>query len=274
MKKQHKTFFTLIPNIKLLTSLGFLLGLLTLLLNDFILKEVYGNWFTGKLSDFAGLFVFSLFWTAGFPKYKNKIFIFTAMAFAYWKSIYSQNLINSWNNSGLFTIYRTVDYTDLLALTVLPLAYHMETVKDKIRTIQITPFIPLIICIFAFVATSRPKSNTSFEDNTAIYHIKHYSRERFMSELKSIGLNVTSSKYNDTKYDDEHTEIINLNDSIGNLVLIVGDFNKATQTVEVSLSNWEYKNKPNQIFEEEELEIQRTYVKSIFEQKVVQRISK
>lgn len=261
-------------NIKLLTSVWFIFGLVTLLLNDFILKEVYRNWLTGKLSDFAGLFVFSLFWTALFPKHKNKIFIFTAIAFVFWKSLYSQALINTWNNIGLWVIYRTVDYSDILALTILPLAYHIETLKEKIVAIRITPFIPLIICVYAFVATSRPRSNTYFEDNTAIYQIKHYSRESFMIELKSIGLDVTSSKYNDTKYEDEHTEINNLNDSLGNLVIIVGDFNKANQTVEVSLEWWEYKNKPDQIFEDEELENQRAYVKSIFEQKVVDKLSK
>ena len=95
-----------------------------------------------------------------------------------------------------------------------------------------------------------------------------------MTELKNIGLDVKSSKYNGTKYDDEHTEINNLNDSIGNLVIMIGDFNKANQTVEVSLGWWEYKNKPNQMFDDDELEKQRAYVKSIFEQKVVDKLSK
>lgn len=261
-------------NIKLLTSLWFLLGLVILLLNDFILKEAYGNWVTGKLSDFAGLFVFFLFWTALFPKHKNKIFIFTAIVFVYWKSPYSQALINTWNTIGLWTIYRTVDYSDAIALTILPLAYHIEALKEKIIAIRITPYIPLTICVYAFVATSLPRSNTSFEDNTAVYHIKHYSRENFMAELKNSGLDVTSSKYNDTKYEDGHTEIYNLNDSIGSLVIMVGDFNKANQTVEVSLGWWEYKNKPNQMFDAEELENQKAYVKSIFEQKVVNKLSK
>jgi len=261
-------------NIKLLTSLWFLFGLIILLLNDCILKEVYGNWITGKLSDFAGLFVFPLFWTTLFPKHKNKIFIFTAIAFVYWKSPYSQVLINTWNTIGLWNIYRTIDYSDVIAFTILPFAYHIETLKEKIITIRITPYVPLAVCVYAFVATTRPTSNTGFDDNTAVYHIKHYSRESFMTELKNIGLDVKSSKYNGTKYDDEHTEINNLNDSIGNLVIMIGDFNKANQTVEVSLGWWEYKNKPNQMFDDDELEKQRAYVKSIFEQKVVDKLSK
>ena len=60
-------------NLKILTSYWFMTGLILLLLNDFIFKEMYGNWLTGKLSDFTGLFIFPLFWTALFPKNKNKI---------------------------------------------------------------------------------------------------------------------------------------------------------------------------------------------------------
>ena len=94
---------------KLFTSIWFLFGLIVLLANDFVLKELYGNWLTGKLSDFAGIFIFSLFWVALFPKHKNKIFTLIALLFIYWKSPFSQNLIDSWNNLGLLKVYRTVD---------------------------------------------------------------------------------------------------------------------------------------------------------------------
>ena len=53
-------------NKHIFTSYGFNITLAILLLNDFILKDLYGNWLTGKLSDFAGLFVFSLFFSAYF----------------------------------------------------------------------------------------------------------------------------------------------------------------------------------------------------------------
>ena len=45
---------------QILGSPGFLIGLSLLLTNDFVLKEQFHNGFTGKLSDFAGLFVFSI----------------------------------------------------------------------------------------------------------------------------------------------------------------------------------------------------------------------
>ena len=256
------------------TSLWFLFGLIVLLLNDLLLKELYGNWLTGKLSDFAGLFVFTLFWTALLPKHKDKIFVFTTILFVYWKSPYSESLITMWNSLNFWNINRIVDYSDVIALAILPLAYYIDALKEKIVTIRFTPYLPLIICVYAFVATSRARSNTDFNDNSAVYHIKHYSRESFMSELNNIGLDVTSSKYHNTKYDDEHTEIINLNDSIGNLVIMVGDFDTSSQTVAVSLGSWEYKNTPRRLLPDKELQNQRAYVKSVFKQKVVDKLSK
>src|ERR1044071_6805827 len=107
----------------LLASSGFLIGLSLLLLNDLVLKEQFHNELTGKLSDFAGLFVFPLFWTAFFPRQRRIVFIATAGFYVFWKSGYSQFLIEGWNSLPFFGIQRTVDYTDLLALLILPLSY-------------------------------------------------------------------------------------------------------------------------------------------------------
>jgi len=140
--------------LKLLTSIWFLLGLTLLLLNDLVLKELYGNWFTGKLSDFAGLFIFPLFWTVLFPKYKNNIFLITALGFIYWKSPFSQDFIDVWNRFMLFDIDRVVDYSDLLALLILPIAYTLESAKNKLMRVRIHPMLPLLIAAFSFMATS------------------------------------------------------------------------------------------------------------------------
>jgi len=139
---------------KILTTSLFLSGLLLLLLNDFVFKELYGNWLTGKLSDFAGLFIFPLFWTVLIPKHKTKIFWLTGLLFVYWKSPFSQIFLNAWNDLGLLTISRIVDYSDLIALSMLPIAYFIETNKENFRAIRINPVIPLIIAAFSFLATS------------------------------------------------------------------------------------------------------------------------
>lgn len=260
---------------RLFTSIWFIIGLIILLLNDFVFKATFGNWFTGKISDFAGLFIFPLFWVTLFPKHKNKIFFLTALIFIYWKSSFSNVLISSWNSIGIWNIDRTIDYSDIIALAVLPLGYHLETIKEKLITINVTPYIPLIVCVYAFMATTRDTTNTCFEDNEGVYYIKHHSLESFMNELKSTGLDITSTKYNHTKYDDEHTEIHNLSDSIANLAIIIGDFNNSNQSVKVSLGCWEYVNNPSyRTLEEEKLKNEKTYIKSLFEKKVISKLSK
>lgn len=108
----------------LLTSPGFLLGLSLLLLNDFVFKRYLHGALSGKLSDFAGLFVFPIFWVAFLPRLRHAIYGLTAAVFVFWKSSYSQPLIEIWNSSAFFSVARTVDYTDLLALFILPWSFH------------------------------------------------------------------------------------------------------------------------------------------------------
>ncbi|MFK7937171.1 MAG: hypothetical protein AB8G22_26890 [Saprospiraceae bacterium] len=59
---------------QIFTSLPFILALTLLLLNDFYWKATYANFWTGKISDFAGLFVFILFWSTLFPKRKTTVY--------------------------------------------------------------------------------------------------------------------------------------------------------------------------------------------------------
>lgn len=141
-------------NFKIFTTSWFVIGLSLLLLNDFVLKELFGNWFTGKLSDFAGLLIFPLFWTAFFPRHKKVIFILTALLFILWKSPMSQTFIDSWNGLGVFPISRVVDYSDLIALAILPLAYYLDSIKFQLTTIQARPVFPILIAAFSFGATS------------------------------------------------------------------------------------------------------------------------
>lgn len=51
----------------------------------FFLKPWLANGFTGKLSDFAGLFAFPFFWAALVPRWRVAIYLGTAVAFTIWK---------------------------------------------------------------------------------------------------------------------------------------------------------------------------------------------
>jgi uncharacterized protein YqcC (DUF446 family) len=153
--------------LKIFLSPFFIFSLFLLLLNDFFLKQQFHNFLTGKLSDFAGLFVFPLFFAAFFPKRKSAIYISTAIFFIFWKSPLSQSLIDFWNSVIYFKIWRVVDYTDLLALSVLPLSYfYFETQTQKQKTFSISfakrafaSFI-VLLSVFAFTATTLVKDRS------------------------------------------------------------------------------------------------------------------
>ena len=138
---------------KIFQSRAFLLALLFLLLNDFIFKYSCPNWITGKLSDFTGLFIFPLFWAALFPKYTKQIFYGTAIAFLIWKSPLIDGWIAAWNELGLLSINRVVDYSDYLAIVSIPLAYYYS-VKLAYKTWKLEPIFIVFVASFAFMATS------------------------------------------------------------------------------------------------------------------------
>lgn len=161
------------------SSYGFNIALAILLLNDFILKDLYGNWLTGKLSDFAGLFVFSLFFIAFFSKYRQVVLYVTGILFIFWKSPFSQPSINFWNSLSIFSIQRVVDYTDLFALLVLPLAGLYSKIVSKAPELKFNPILPMMVACLAFVATSY-HSNVKV-DKTYIYPFSKDSLETLIN---------------------------------------------------------------------------------------------
>jgi hypothetical protein len=106
----------------ILNTWPFVAAVILLLLNDWWLKHQYPNLITGKLSDFSGIFVVTILLISAFPKHIAKVFFSVTLLFIWWKSPASQNVINLFNSIGFSPINRVVDYTDLAALTMLPLA--------------------------------------------------------------------------------------------------------------------------------------------------------
>lgn len=117
-------------DLKHLSSLPFIAGLFLLLLNDFWFKELFHNSLTGKLSDFCGLFVFSIFWSVMLPKKKPLVFFATALLFIFWKSPYSNGLIKLFSDY-LYPIERVVDLTALIALAILPVAWRVLDIQFR-----------------------------------------------------------------------------------------------------------------------------------------------
>jgi hypothetical protein len=139
-----------------LVSFSFLLSLGLLLLNDFFLKQLYGNWFTGKLSDFAGLFAFTFFFITLCPRHRQKIIILVSVVFVYWKSELSQPLIDLLHGLGIH-LDRTLDLTDLIALPMIFLASFICKKISPRQSSRMLSAVLIFVSCFAFMATSYAK---------------------------------------------------------------------------------------------------------------------
>ena len=153
----------------LLLSPGFLLALIVLVLNDYIFKQLFHNWFTGKLSDVAGLFAFSIFCCALTPRWKRPIFVAVVACFIVWKTELSDPLVDLLSRTSLFAFDRVVDYSDLLALLVLPLSYWYETKPIRSMSVEAAPTVGVaVLSVVAFIATSRAYV-TNYEEPLPTY---------------------------------------------------------------------------------------------------------
>jgi hypothetical protein len=138
----------------LLSSFGFVTALLVLLLNDLVLKHVAGGFVTGKLSDFAGLFVFPLFWSALLPRHRVAIHCVTAALFVWWKLPVSQPSIDFWNLHAPWSIHRTVDPTDLPALIAVVAAYWFSSRPRSHIELPALRWAVIPLALFSFAATT------------------------------------------------------------------------------------------------------------------------
>lgn len=188
----------------ILISPLFVLGLATLILNDFVLKYEYANALTGKLSDFAGLFVFPIFFSALFPKYTRVIYGLTILIFGYWNSSISQGLINFLNSSRI-DIGRTVDPKDFFAFSILPFSFiYFKNQITRARNITITPIETVIgaIAIFSFVATTLPKQGAELGIGSNKTFTLEMDKKEFFEKLRpgyllsdTIELNLVDSLF-------------------------------------------------------------------------------
>jgi hypothetical protein len=128
----------------------FLLNLFLLIANDHWWKHAYSNALTGKISDFAGLLVMAVCLVACCGFKKIYAVIFTALFFAWWKSPFSETVIAS------LGLRRVIDYSDLAALTMLPIVFLLKPFQYS--GLQMRHAIPFVAAITwtAMVATTYP----------------------------------------------------------------------------------------------------------------------
>lgn len=208
--------------LKNLLSPIFIFCLVLLILNDFLLKATFHNVFTGKLSDFCGLFIFPIFWCALFPKFKSWIFILSGILFVFWKSEYSSGLIESVNT--FFPLQRTVDPTDLLALPVLLLGWlHLKgkpqpALGKSLLPRLATAFIA-IVTIFSFCATSQRPYLQSFDHPQYVLlrsavtpDVKLYDEFEFYRKDSLLVVKVNYQYISRPVMDDDYNKNRSLND--------------------------------------------------------------
>lgn len=134
----------------------FLAAVVLLAVNDHLLKPAFGNAVTGKLSDVAGLFAATVFAAALAPRWRLASAAGIALAFAWWKSPASADAIEIWNSLGLWTVGRTVDASDLLALPAVALAVacrHRHRAPEVPRRALLSGAVG-VLSLVAFMATS------------------------------------------------------------------------------------------------------------------------
>ena len=163
----------------------FIGAVLTLMLNDWYLKEVFHNDLTGKLSDFAGLLAFPFLFTALCPHHAKKIHLATVVLFVAWKSEYAGPLIVLGNAMGI-PLGRTVDATDLLALVSVAVSYRLS---GRVYTFRLPPALNRLILVAsagAFTATTMaPRSTVRYEVVNKVYAFD-FSRRELISKLNML----------------------------------------------------------------------------------------
>lgn len=187
----------------------FICALVLLILNDHFFKWHFHNQLTGKLSDVVGLLLLPLFLAFCFPKHAKKMPLFSGIFFLFWKSDVSTPFIAAYNTISFIPITRVIDYSDYIALAILPLSYYIIKNIVSLQTIHLKPKKILVSSVFlasafAFMATSPPKSffiyaeryaNECYEANIHIgkeYKIKT-NAEEVLQRIKNLNYIVAES---------------------------------------------------------------------------------
>ncbi|WDF48498.1 hypothetical protein PQ459_08465 [Chryseobacterium sp. KACC 21268] len=144
----------------LICNIVFIFSLLVLFLNDHFLKLYFHNWFTGKLSDAAGIILFPFLLTFLFPKLRQNSVYITGLFFTFWKSSYSEKFIEFYNVISPISIHRVVDYTDLLTVVFLFIPYYLIKNKDKLKIFEINKLsakMLIVPSVLVLMSTSPPR---------------------------------------------------------------------------------------------------------------------
>jgi hypothetical protein len=174
----------------------FIVCVLTLLVNDHYLKYEFSNWLTGKLSDMAGIIIFPLLLAFIFPKLKQYSTLVSAILFAFWKSPFSQTLIDLYNQISFIQTSRVIDLTDLYVLSLLPIPHFIINRIETLNFIKIQKVNTLLVLLptfMALMATTLPPNPyyTRTGGNLACYKCSftvNYNQFEIVEKLKNLNI--------------------------------------------------------------------------------------
>ncbi|MDO9212903.1 MAG: hypothetical protein Q8Q54_14285 [Methylococcales bacterium] len=174
------------------TTWPLLLSVSLLILNDHVFKYSFSGIVTGKISDFAGIFLIVLVLRDVFPKRVLETSVLVVGLFLYWKSPYSQALIEFINTYSPLEFIRTVDYSDLVAFTIIPVAHFVYENRNRF-TLKLN--IAELIKIPAIVLTVLGITGTSTLPYVDTYEIRKKSSSESIDIVKAINAieNVTNA---------------------------------------------------------------------------------
>lgn len=157
MGRQNRQF-------EIFTQPAFLVAIVILLVNDLYLKAHHPSWLTGKLSDFAGLYVFTQFVAVTLNVRIVMAASVSGVLFIAWKTPLVTPLISFVNEHTRVRLHRTIDYTDLLALLVLPIAVRLYAVRSVCRW-NVAKYAVAGVTLLAIMGTSviTPSYSTRFQ---------------------------------------------------------------------------------------------------------------
>jgi hypothetical protein len=170
-----------------LTSWPFVLALGLLVLNDRWFKQQWPSTTTGKLSDFAGLFVLAFLLLGRQPSRRRCLAVLgLAPVFVWWKSSASQAAISAWNRTVPFPIDRTVDLSDSIAVLALPIAAWAALHARPLLSHRVFGWATLGCAWVAIVATSGVPVKVSAEPLTLQYPLS-ITKAELLADLESRG---------------------------------------------------------------------------------------
>lgn len=175
----------------------FITSIIILIVNDLFLKDYYSNYLTGKLSDIVGLFSFPYFLSLLFPKNIKLNYIGTAIFFTFWKSELIEPILTLLQNIGI-GVNRTIDYSDLITLIVLPISYSYwnSNINDYLSNRFLLKPIILTMSLFSFIATSMPKEYKSINLKSNLEINLNAEEQEVISKLKLNKIKDSIQYYN------------------------------------------------------------------------------